>query len=160
MRYEEAQRWLERADPSIAKKRESITEQLDGMKERAADGVLTHDGAAAWYALVQEMRRLADYYERDLIRTLRAGGMTWKEVADAVQAQLSSRQAARPSGNAWSTRPGGPPTGTCAAADVPARTRSPGTTAPPSRTGAPDRIGRSSRSSPGRPCPVTVRNLR
>ena len=46
MRYEEAQRWLERADPSIAKKRESITEQLDGMKERAADGVLTHDGAA------------------------------------------------------------------------------------------------------------------
>ena len=95
MRYDEAQRWLERADPSIAKKRESITEQLDGMKERAADGVLTHDGAAAWYALVQEMRRLADYYERDLIRTLRAGGMTWKEVADAVQAQLSSRQAAQ-----------------------------------------------------------------
>jgi hypothetical protein len=95
VRYDEAQRWLERADPSIAKKRESITEQLDGMKGRAADGVLTHDGAAAWYALVQEMRRLADYYERDLIRTLRAGGMTWKEVADAVQAQLSSRQAAQ-----------------------------------------------------------------
>ncbi len=68
MKYEEAQRWLERADPSIAKQRESITQQLDGLKEKAADGLLTHDGAAAWYALVGEMRRLADYYERDLIR--------------------------------------------------------------------------------------------
>jgi len=41
------------------------------------------------------MRRLADYYERDLIRKLRADGMTWAQVADAVQAQLSSRQAAQ-----------------------------------------------------------------
>jgi hypothetical protein len=95
MKYEEAQRWLERADPSIAKQRESITQQLDGLKARARDGVLTHDGAAAWYALVGEMRRLADYYERDLIRKLRSDGLTWQQVADAVQAQLNSRQAAQ-----------------------------------------------------------------
>jgi hypothetical protein len=95
MKYEEAQRWLERADPSIAKQRESITQQLDGLKERAAEGLLTHDGAAAWYALVGEMRRLADYYERDLIRKLRSDGLTWAQVADAVQAQLNSRQAAQ-----------------------------------------------------------------
>ena len=37
----------------------------------------------------------ADYYERDLIRQLRSDGMTWAQVADAVQAQLSSRQAAQ-----------------------------------------------------------------
>jgi hypothetical protein len=95
MKYEEAQRWLERADPSIAKQRESITQQLDGLKGRANAGVLTHDGAAAWYALVQEMRRLADYYERDLIRKLRSDGLTWAQTADAVQAQLNSRQAAQ-----------------------------------------------------------------
>lgn len=95
MNFEEAQRWLERADPAVAKKRTSIPEQLAEMKQRAADGVLTHDGAAAWYALVQEMRRLADSYERDLIRTLRSDGLTWKQVADAVQAQMSSRQAAQ-----------------------------------------------------------------
>ena len=41
------------------------------------------------------MRRLADYYERDLIRKLRSDGLTWAKVADAVQAQLSSRQAAQ-----------------------------------------------------------------
>jgi hypothetical protein len=45
--------------------------------------------------MVQELRRLADYYERDLIRQLRSDGMTWAQVADAVQAQLSSRQAAQ-----------------------------------------------------------------
>jgi len=95
MNYEEAQRWLERADPAIARKRQSITEQLDELKERARLGDLTHDGAAAWYALCQEMRRMADYYERDLIRKLRSDGLTWAKVADAVQAQLSSRQAAQ-----------------------------------------------------------------
>ncbi|WP_214404666.1 hypothetical protein [Pseudonocardia lacus] len=95
MDYEQAQRWLERADPAIARKRQSITEQLDELKQRAQLGDLTHDGAAAWYALCQEMRRRADYYERDLIRKLRADGLTWAKVADAVQAQLSSRQAAQ-----------------------------------------------------------------
>ncbi|ALE73491.1 hypothetical protein Ae168Ps1_0355c [Pseudonocardia sp. Ae168_Ps1] len=95
MNIEEAQRWLERADPSIARKRQSLPEQLEDMKTRAAEGVLTRDAAAAWYALVQEMHRLADAYERDLIRTLRSDGLTWQQVADAVQAQMSSRQAAQ-----------------------------------------------------------------
>ena len=95
MDYQQAQRWLERADPSIARRRESITEQLDGLADRARDGLLTHDGAAAWYALVGEMRRLADRYERDLIRKLRTDGLTWAQVAEAVQAQLGSRQAAQ-----------------------------------------------------------------
>jgi hypothetical protein len=95
MKYEEAQRWLERAEPSIVRADRSITSQLDVLKARSRDGPLSRDGAAAWYALVQEMRRQADYYERDLIRKLRLDGLTWAQVADAVQAQLSSRQAAQ-----------------------------------------------------------------
>lgn len=95
MKYDEAQRWLERVEPSVSRPDLSITQQLDALKQRGKDGVLTHDGAAAWYALVQEMRRLADYYERDLIRRLRSDGLTWAKVAEAVQAQLGSRQAAQ-----------------------------------------------------------------
>jgi hypothetical protein len=94
MKFEEAQRWLDRVDPRITRD-PSITKQLDGLKKQAKEGTLTRNGAAAWYAMVQELRRLADYYERDLIRQLRSDGMTWAQVADAVQAQLSSRQAAQ-----------------------------------------------------------------
>jgi hypothetical protein len=94
MNYEEAQRWIERVDPSITRDR-SLTAQLAFLAERSKEGALTNDAAAAWYALVQEMRRQADYYERGLIRKLRSDGMTWAKVADAVQAQLSSRQAAQ-----------------------------------------------------------------
>ena len=95
VKYEEAVRWLDRVDPMIARPDRSVTGRLDRLKEVSADGGLTRDAAAAWYALVGEMRRLADYYERDLIRRLRADGLTWAQVADAVQAQLSSRQAAQ-----------------------------------------------------------------
>ena len=95
MKYEDAVRWLDKVDPMIARADRSITGRLDRLKEVSADGGLTRDAAAAWYALVGEMRRLADYYERDLIRRLRADGLTWAQVADAVQAQLSSRQAAQ-----------------------------------------------------------------
>jgi hypothetical protein len=94
MKFEEAQRWLDRADPRITRD-PSITKQIDQLKAMAKEGTLTRNGAAAWYAMVQELRRLADYYERDLIRQLRSDGMTWAQVADAVQAQLSSRQAAQ-----------------------------------------------------------------
>jgi hypothetical protein len=94
MKFDEAQRWLDQADPQITRD-PSITKQLDGLKAKAKEGTLTRNGAAAWYAMVQELRRLADYYERDLIRKLRADGLTWAQVADAVQAQLSSRQAAQ-----------------------------------------------------------------
>jgi hypothetical protein len=95
MKYEEAVRWLDRVDPMIARPDRTVTGRLDRLKEVSADGGLTRDAAAAWYAIVGEMRRLADYYERDLIRRLRADGLTWAQVADAVQAQLSSRQAAQ-----------------------------------------------------------------
>lgn len=95
MKFEEAVRWLDRVDPAIARPDRSITARLDRLKEKSAEGGLTRDAAATWYAMVQEMRRLADYYERDLIRGLRADGLTWAQVADAVQAQLSSRQAAQ-----------------------------------------------------------------
>jgi hypothetical protein len=95
MKYEDAVHWLDKVDPMIARPDRSITGRLDRLKEVSADGGLTRDAAAAWYALVGEMRRLADYYERDLIRRLRADGLTWAQVADAVQAQLSSRQAAQ-----------------------------------------------------------------
>jgi hypothetical protein len=94
MKFDEAQRWLDQADPQITRD-PSLTKQIDQLKARAKEGTLTRNGAAAWYAMVQELRRLADYYERDLIRQLRSDGMTWAQVADAVQAQLNSRQAAQ-----------------------------------------------------------------
>lgn len=95
MKYEEALHWLERVDPAIVRPDRSITAHLDRLREVSADGGLTRDAAAAWYALCQEMRRQADHYERNLIRRLRSDGLTWAQVADAVQAQLSSRQAAQ-----------------------------------------------------------------
>lgn len=95
MKFDDAIQWLDRVDPAIARPDRSITARLDRLKEVSAQGGLTRDASAAWYALVQEMRRLADYYERDLVRRLRADGLTWAQVADAVQAQLSSRQAAQ-----------------------------------------------------------------
>jgi hypothetical protein len=94
MKYEEAQRWIERVDPAVTRDR-AVTAQLEFLKGRSDEGTMTNDAAAAWYAVVQEMRRQADYYERALIRKLRQDGMTWAQVADAVQAQLSSRQAAQ-----------------------------------------------------------------
>ncbi|RTL68567.1 MAG: hypothetical protein EKK42_10455 [Pseudonocardiaceae bacterium] len=94
VKYDEAQRWLAKAGPYPDSGEPSLVEQLDRLKELAAKDALPHSGIAVWYALVQEMRRLADYYERDLIRGLRSDGMTWAQVAHAVEAQLSSRQAA------------------------------------------------------------------
>jgi hypothetical protein len=94
VKYDDARRWLERVDPAVTRDR-SPQALLDHLKQRSGSGPLTGDAAAAWYALVHEMRRLADYYERDLIRQLRSDGMTWAQVADAVQAQLNSRQAAQ-----------------------------------------------------------------
>jgi hypothetical protein len=95
MKYEEAHRWLERAEPSITQRARSLTEELETLKQRSKEGPLTRDAAAAWYAIVHEMHRVADRYERDLIRKLRQDGLTWAQVADAVQAQLGSRQAAQ-----------------------------------------------------------------
>lgn len=52
--------------------------------------------AADWYERVQQMRKRADYYERALIRHLHfEQGLTWREVAEIVNANLTSRQAAQ-----------------------------------------------------------------
>lgn len=59
----------------------------------AGDFPLEH--AADWYARIQEMRERADYYERSLIRHLKYElGLTWAQVAEVVNANLGSRQAA------------------------------------------------------------------
>lgn len=75
----------------------SITAALDHMQQGRGDGDgEVEDSPAVWYALVQELRRLADYHERNLIRRLKyERGLTWQQVADAVDAGLSSRQAAQ-----------------------------------------------------------------
>ncbi len=53
------------------------------------------DTAPAFYERVQQLRELADYYELALIRYLKYDqGLTWAEVAEAVAANLSNRQAA------------------------------------------------------------------
>jgi hypothetical protein len=76
-----------------------ILAQLTPLLDRAKAGTISAADAASAYAQIQELRRLADKYERDLIRSLRwdADGeviRTWQEVAKVVDAQLGSRQAA------------------------------------------------------------------
>jgi hypothetical protein len=64
--------------------------------ERAKAGKFDASMAPRFYRRVQALRRLADYYERALIRHLKyEQGMTWQQVADAVDANLGSRQAAQ-----------------------------------------------------------------
>ncbi|OLM08268.1 hypothetical protein Ae505Ps2_6274c [Pseudonocardia sp. Ae505_Ps2] len=50
---------------------------------------------AALFAMCESLRSAADRYERDLLRTLKWGaeGMTWEQVAEAVDGQLGGRQA-------------------------------------------------------------------
>ena len=76
-----------------------ILAQLTLLLDRAKTGTISSTDAALAYAEIEELRRLADRYERDLIRSLRwnASGevvRTWSEVAKVVDAQLGSRQAA------------------------------------------------------------------
>jgi hypothetical protein len=75
----------------------SITAALDVLQDgREAAGRQLDDSPAIWYALAQELRRLADFHERNLIRHLKyERGLTWQQVADAVDSGLSSRQAAQ-----------------------------------------------------------------
>jgi hypothetical protein len=73
--------------------------KLIPLLDRAKAGTISAADAASAYAQIEELRRLADRYERDLIRSLRwsaAGEVvrTWNEVAKVVDAQLGSRQAA------------------------------------------------------------------
>jgi hypothetical protein len=76
-----------------------VLAQLTPLLDRAKAGTISSADAAAAYAGIEELRRLADKYERDLIRSLRWDSTgkvvrTWAQVAEVVQAQLGSRQAA------------------------------------------------------------------
>ena len=72
---------------------------IDELIRLVKSGTLADAEAAAAYAAIASLRAAADRYERDLIRSLRwdrDGNVirTWAEVAEVVQAQLGSRQAA------------------------------------------------------------------
>lgn len=63
----------------------SIQGQLELLKIRAEQGQLSREEAAAWYELVGELREVANYYERGLVRYLKYdAGMKWREVAEVV----------------------------------------------------------------------------
>ncbi len=77
----------------------SATSQLATLIERVKAGTLPADQVAVMFAAIQQLHVQADRFERDLIRSLRwdkAGNVirTWAEVAELVDAQLGSRQAA------------------------------------------------------------------
>jgi hypothetical protein len=74
-------------------------DEIEALVGRAKAGTLPANQVAATFAAIQALRAQADRYERDLIRSLRwdaAGNVvrTWAEVAEVVDAQLGSRQAA------------------------------------------------------------------
>lgn len=73
-------------------------EYLDAFRKRVnndEDYEFTDGEAAALFRMCEEMRAAADFYERDLLRTLKWGGegLTWQAVAEAVDGQLGGRQA-------------------------------------------------------------------
>ncbi len=77
----------------------SLFDEIKAQVSRAKVGTLPAGQVPATFAAIQALRSQADRFERDLIRSLRwdaAGNVvrTWAEVAEVVQAQLGSRQAA------------------------------------------------------------------
>jgi hypothetical protein len=100
--YEDARQALEDADwyPAGRWSARTLMADLAALDQMAKRGELPDGEAPAiWYAFVQEMHRQADFYERELIRYLRwerdpAEPMTWAAIAETVEANLSSRQAA------------------------------------------------------------------
>ncbi|MCD2191729.1 hypothetical protein [Actinomycetospora soli] len=99
MDAEGAREWMQ--ENGIKRGGESLAclVHLDQAVEQRGDK-LGEQWPAAWYALVQDTRRLADVYEAALIRKLRAGEgpsgeTTWASVAAAVDSHLGSRQAAQ-----------------------------------------------------------------
>lgn len=72
---------------------DAVVSALRDLAERGA--LPTEEAAPIWYALIQELRNQADGHERALIRHLRHDqGKTWAQVAEAVDGNLGSRQAA------------------------------------------------------------------
>src|SRR4051794_35813292 len=77
----------------------SPTDEISTRIVRAKGGTLPASEVPELFAAIQALRAAADRFERDLIRSLRwdaAGNVvrTWAQVAEVVDAQLSSRQAA------------------------------------------------------------------
>lgn len=101
MEYNDAERVL--ADAGYAAEDETdytLLPMLDELhhetKDARPESFLPAERYAAWFALCQELRRLADYHERNLIRHLKyTEDYTWADVAEATQAKLNSRQAAQ-----------------------------------------------------------------
>lgn len=99
MEYTEAQRQLIVAgyadgdDPSLLAMLDALHVAT---KDATPDSFLDPELYAAWFALCQRLRYLADYHERNLIRHLKyTEDYTWADVAEATQAKLNSRQAAQ-----------------------------------------------------------------
>lgn len=86
----------EHMDVRLAIPTEVVT-ALAVLKARMAEGsTLDDEEAAAMYGLVVKMREDCERYERDLIRHLKhEQGRTWAEVAEVLQGQIGSRQAAQ-----------------------------------------------------------------
>jgi hypothetical protein len=102
MDYEDARQALEDAEwyPVGRRSVRTLMADLEAFDQMAERHELPDEEAPAiWYSFVQEMRRQADFYERELIRYLRwerdpDEPMTWAAIAETVEANLSSRQAA------------------------------------------------------------------
>jgi hypothetical protein len=78
--------------------RDSRTPDIETLLAAVRGGQVDGNAAAA-YAAIEALRRQADKYERELIRSLRWDSKgdvlrTWAQVAELVNAQLGSRQAA------------------------------------------------------------------
>src|SRR5918994_664753 len=78
---------------------DSLIDEIESQVSRAKAGSLPTAEVAATYAAIEALRAAADRFERDHIRSLRCNAdgkviRTWAQVAEAVQAQLGSRQAA------------------------------------------------------------------
>jgi hypothetical protein len=73
----------------------NVVEQLTWMRSKAAtrDTRLPHDFHEVWYALAQELRRLADEHELQMIADLRRKrGRSWQQVAHSLGLHAASRQ--------------------------------------------------------------------
>jgi hypothetical protein len=79
---------------SVVMKATPDDELLARWREEMKSDSFPLETSPAFYERVQQLRELADFYERALIRHLHfERGLTWREVAEAVDANLGSRQA-------------------------------------------------------------------
>jgi hypothetical protein len=63
----------------------SQLKQLEVLKQLAKRSELTEEDARAWYELIEDVRKQADYYERELIRHLKYGWkLYWRQIAEVL----------------------------------------------------------------------------